>query len=109
MNVRELLLCAADHIERVGLYRGWFWPQGRQPVKDRPCCALGALRVCADPEAMDGGLPQSIMNSPVVMAAVEVLKAHLNIDSVSDWNDKRVADAAEVAAAMRAAADKVTP
>lgn len=48
MTDREVLLAAADLIERDGLHKRGYWRDWpRSYVPGKPCCAWGAIRVVA--------------------------------------------------------------
>lgn len=91
MTTREVLLAAADEIERDG------WCQGRAHSRDGRHCALGALGGAApDQMAFD--------------SAKHVLSRWLDVSlfgGIQHWNDQGERTATDVIAALRAAADSV--
>ncbi|MGI8815339.1 MAG: DUF6197 family protein [Pseudonocardia sp.] len=112
----SLLRDAADRIARCGLHQGEYWPTTvGQPgyIEDDPCCALGALAVAADvndPYRADGELN----NRPELVIALDTLADQVDPDNtrfdvVPPWNDHPLRTAAEVTAAMRAAAAQLEP
>lgn len=87
---KEVLLAAADHIERVGWYQGWFYSN----LLDRansPCCVMGAVIACADDQTQ-----------------VDRIWNKLN-DVVNDgtavWNDQPERTQGEVVGVLREAAE----
>lgn len=90
MTDTEVLLAAADLIERNGLHKGDYWPDRPGPyMPGKPCCALGAIRVfvprahCAQRRAVSA-----------MLAGV--------VGNVSQWSDDHTQ--AEVVATLRAVA-----
>lgn len=105
-TIREVLLAAADHIEKVGLhkrqYYGSGYPEGRSldedplPTNQRPCCSYGAIG------AVLGVSPAS----GIVDGCAEWLGDSLGVTSVVVWNDDPARTQEEVVTAFRRAAEQ---
>lgn len=114
----ELLRCAADHMERVGLTKGTYYkglkfdPEedipsaevlilGHADYKDSPCCAFGALFACAD--SVDS----------VDSAAWEVVNYGddhgYDIFSLHEWNDTNHRRKGDVVKLFRKTAQELDP
>lgn len=92
MTDTEVLLAAADLIERNGLHKGDYWPDShsrRSYVPGEPCCAIGAM--CAVTGMSRGGC----CNAEVL------LERHVG-GPVVPWSDEHTQ--AEVVATLRAVA-----
>lgn len=87
MTAREILLAAADHLERYG------WVKNMRGGPGAPCCTVGAIAVACNND------------EPLYSEACQVLREHLNVRRLTDWNDTRSRTADEVITAMRAAAE----
>jgi len=125
----QVLTEAADHIETVGLYKGSFFERGgSKPLAARSCCALGAIAVSSgyfieDPHNPSGwmsiyatvtfeGGQEADATAALDTAAVDALAAVVDEKSggnftVPRWSDSADTTAADVAAAMRAAANRL--
>lgn len=105
----ELLRCAADHIEQVGLHKGNYFkglpevPESDEDVlalahgdfKNAPCCVFGALFVCAD--AVDE-----------VSDAARRAELTIRHDySLDEWNDLPSRRKGHVVRMFRRAADEL--
>jgi hypothetical protein len=102
MTTREVLLAAADHIERFGWQQRYFGTPGK------PCCLLGAISVAAGNRA--GGHAVNSSSADAERAAdrriMQYLRStHRAIDLVT-WNDSPGRTAEEVIAALRGAAEE---
>lgn len=90
MTTSEILLAAADHLERHG------WQQWLSGSAGQPCCLVGAIKVACRGVEAD------------YIAARNRLYEHLGTSSgvplLVDWNDTFGRTADEVIAALRAAA-----
>lgn len=101
-TVPEVLARAADIIQQRGWHQGWFIDRDTGAV-----CCVGAIRIA-------GGLTATPIYDRDAAAHDLVLNArsrmfgHLK-RSVSVWNDEPGRTQAEVVAALRAAAEQVTP
>ncbi len=113
-----LLRAAADRIDRCGLFQGEYWPiaPGEAPgpyVEGDPCCAHGALAVAAGwdyaPQA-DTALDTywELVTATDALATCIQDRAGEPV-SVAGWNDHPDRTAAEVTAALRAAARALDP
>lgn len=94
MNVAEVLRAAADHIERVGHYRGGLfanWEPGYR--KNASCCALGAVLAV---------LPD--YDYEWYADATHALAAEVGID-IGSWSDSQESER-QVAEGLRRAADR---
>lgn len=89
MTAREVLLRAADRIERFG------WVQGRAHGDGGSCCALGAISA-----VLGAGFTTGLESMQIVLAR------HLGIApcNVARWNDAPGRTASDVITALRAAA-----
>lgn len=90
--VGDVLLAAADRLERTGKHEGWYYDltQTRQvPRLDRRACALGAL---LDAAPSDDGF----------IAARDALRQSVGT-RIGEWSDSH--SLAEVVAGLRAAAE----
>lgn len=103
------LLTAANHIETFGHRKHHYGRQGE------PCCASGAIQI-----AVYGGTAHDlgVGNSPVLadpdrslrlQAAQAELMWHLDVKRIPAWNDAPERTPAQVVAAFRAAAERVSP
>ena len=117
---RQALLCAADRIERDGLYKGSFFAPKNSP--DGPCCTAGALMLCCGYDFTKGGWPKDSMamdrkamvapdpGRMVYGAALgvlverDVIKKHRS--SIVSWNDHPDRTKEEVVLELRAAAEQ---
>lgn len=90
MTAREVLLKAADHIERYG------WQQGGAGSPHGPCCALGAIAA--------GPIVHGVSAPAAIAEAEDMLRDWIKRQAVSAWNDAPDRTAAEVIAALRGAA-----
>lgn len=90
MTPREVLLRAADHMEKYG------WRQRRRGMRGEPCCAIGAIAAA---------IPDSEPDDALEMSARAALRRHARIDDIPAWNDAPDRTAAEVIAALRGAAE----
>lgn len=98
MTTAEILLAAADEIERSGLHKGWFWRWG---IHTGPCCAVGAIRRVTDDDEDRTG--------PAFEALTYYLRNAGLIPSgkaIPFFNDDPSRTAADVIAALRAAAEE---
>lgn len=92
----ELLRCAADHLDRVGLYKRSYFKEahgediymsneaalllGPRDYKDSPCCAYGALYVCATSvEAVETASRE---------VAIFAETHRYRFDTLDGWNDE---------------------
>ena len=108
-----LLMAGADVLDQVGLLQGDYWPLadgGRPYCHGEPCCLLGALVVAA---GFGDDNPGDVLAEPVAMDAIAAVDRVLGLDldplaTVGEWSDQPGRTAAEVAAALRAAAATLT-
>lgn len=87
-NPYDILIEAADHIERYG------WVRRVAGNYGYPCCALGAI--CA--------VNRRDINRVTALAAIGLLEKHLTLrgfEGVASWNDEHALDKAEVVRTMR--------
>lgn len=111
-TVKQTLLLAADHIEKVGHHKGNFFDYFKyaaEPDKDQselPCCALGAVRIVSGYQSAlrDKDYMSSVYD--LFAEADEALRLHLGVDGVPAWNDAPERTQAEVVTALREAAEK---
>jgi|JI10StandDraft_1071094.scaffolds.fasta_scaffold69765_2 hypothetical protein len=77
---------AADHIERVGFFKGnYIDVSSGKPLEDCPCCILGAFRVpCLN--AGKSMIDQSILQSPERRGARAAV-THFLGRPIAEWND----------------------
>lgn len=108
MQVKELLLKAADHINEVGLHKGNFF-EDYDRMNTGPCCTRGAFEVAAGyRQAEDYGVIQAALQR--IDGARRALAAHLGLElnerdePVAAWNDAPERTKEEVVAALRACA-----
>lgn len=90
MTAREVLLKAAEHIERYG------WLQGARGKTGQPCCAVGAINAV-------GGCDRSSRDD-----AIETLKRNIGLArpfAIQNWNDAPGRTKEDVIAALRGAAN----
>lgn len=102
MTPREVLLAAADHCDETGLEQGYYWPAGPRYTPGDPCCLVGHVLVASGATRLGGGIPD------VAACALNALNAHLEATvsrRAAAWSDAPGRTAAEVAAALRAAAE----
>ncbi len=101
----EILLKAAEHMEKVGFHQGGFYKRGEDEYSTSrdnvlPCCARGAMEQAA--YTCDG--------IGFVDAARQLLVKHLglveqpNREPIANWNDEPGRTKEEVIAALRGAA-----
>jgi hypothetical protein len=107
VNLRDILLNAADHVDEVGLYKGDdYWPDAWDCpyVEGDPACTVGHIVIAAG-----GGEPIEFDSSisDAGRQAVRHLERHLGVKALGPWNDTPERTAAEVSAALRAAAEAV--
>lgn len=112
-KIADLLRCAADHIDRVGFcQKDYFEGMGFDPWKDvpmseivrrgqsefmdAPCCAYGALAVCA---------PDTEIITDAARAAMSVSTSH--ISRLNVWNDVPGRTKKDVVNLFRKAADSL--
>lgn len=110
MKTSEVLSKAADHLEKVGLHKGYFFNLGPEgfDYENAPCCTLGALRyVSGYQAALDGDWAECDRTYADYEPATEALLKHLNVPTIAVWNDKDERTQDEVVAALREAAKKV--
>lgn len=109
METKQLLECAADHLDRVGLHKGAYL--AREAYVDYvtadaaslPCCALGAIRVCAGLYTTDDAYWDADRNRDAERAAF-ALSRFLGHQFIPRWNDAPERTKEEVVAALRGAA-----
>ncbi|WP_028926311.1 DUF6197 family protein [Pseudonocardia acaciae] len=121
----SVLARAAGLIESDGWLKGKYWPGGDAHgpyAAGAPCCAVGGLAVAAgvhDPKAV---MP-AMVDRPALVEAVRALYRVIASDpdpadddapyeltrAVEWWNDHDGREAVEVVAALRRAADMLTP
>jgi hypothetical protein len=118
MTPQEILTRAADHLERVGLYKGDFYDSRDKAsqyaeraitteviseVQDKPCCALGAIY------AVTPAMPRERIDIlGDVERASRLLARHISPEydtaDIPTWNDWTNRTKEDVVAALRAAA-----
>lgn len=102
MNTSEILDKAADLIDERGLAKGWYCGPGGT------LCARGAIYAAAgyepEPDGSDHDWIAGLLRHDEVMRA-EVLIDQVIGYVVSQWNDAPERTAAEVATALRGAAE----
>lgn len=92
-TTREVLLAAAEEIERSGLHKGEYWPNPSRWTEG-PCCTVGAVRRACGTR----------FDTTSVEDAVSVLERRLRCE-VARWNDAPERTASDVIRALRAAAE----
>lgn len=85
------LRAAARHIEKHG------WCQGEMFSDAGASCAVGAIFSVT-----------GLVGLPLCCKALEAVSEHIGCDKLSEWNDAPGRTAAEVIAALRAAADSLS-
>ena len=95
MTARELLLRAADHIERYGWMQGELGPPGSR------CCALGAI---AAVQTTYWARSEAATTLEAWLLRQRGSNSFDGGFSITFWNDTLGRTAAEVVAALRAAA-----
>lgn len=124
MTPAEVLLAAADHCDATGLHKGELWPGAATPAAEPyregdPCCLEGHVVAVTDPD------PGAWKHYPrVALDALRVVEEYL-MDAFGEcddpeceergecdcelpafrWSDAPERTAAEVSAALRAAAE----
>lgn len=101
---------AADHIDKVGLHKGWFFAGAaglndeevlvkvaKELYADSPKCALGSIAFCSrtDAQFQDAA------------SALEAILPPRYAGDVPDWNDVRSRRKGQVVAMLRRAAESV--
>lgn len=112
-TTKQILLDAADHIERVGLYKGRFYEDSENRQGSR-CCVLGALRVCTPHFYADGGAGAYFAYTNAADAVMRRLSGQF-LPSwrrysgcfLSLWNDAPDRTQDEVVATLRACANEL--
>lgn len=108
-TAKQIISCAADHIEKFGLLKDGFWTYDNalHPVKEGPCCTWGAMMVC-DVSPMVT-FPQDAEKSVAYAVAMSLLRDKLDEiapgTGIPGWNDAPERTKEEVVAFLRSVAE----
>lgn len=103
-EIAEVLEKAAEHLERVGLNKGYLYDEDKAdegtPITDCPVCAWGAIlyAVHGAPRPSSTG---SDADFQLGQAAGSAVAAHLHIQKLVDWSDAKGRQKRQVAKAFR--------
>ncbi|MFE2497153.1 hypothetical protein [Streptomyces scopuliridis] len=114
--VADILDKAADTIEANGHHKGDLYRKSRGRRRNRcQVCAFGAINIAVhgsplhpDQYAVTPDRPDRRgWNLAVAVSAGRMLRSHLGVTEVHEWNDAADRTAADVTAAMRATAARL--
>lgn len=110
MKTSDVLRGAADHIEKVGLHKGWYFKgddetheyslastvlERKDEVADLPCCTMGGVYFAAE-TVTEASLAEDALHRTLP-----------NYESVPEWNDRPSQRKGKVVAKLRQVADEL--